>query len=97
MRKTDSTAEDQNKSGFYEIRIKGHLDQRWAAWFEGMTLTPENNGETLIAGPVIDQAALYGLLKIIRDLGLSLVSVRQVPIEGTCSERSRMEKNENDQ
>jgi hypothetical protein len=97
MRKTDTTADDRNEPGLYEIRIKGHLDQRWAAWFEGMTLTPEDNGETLITGPVIDQAALYGLLKIIRDLGLSLISVCQVPIRETYSVHSKMEKNESDQ
>ena len=59
----------------YEIRLKGHLDARWASLFEGMEITRIESGETLISGLVIDQAALYGLLKRIRDLGLSLISI----------------------
>jgi hypothetical protein len=57
------------------IRIKGHLGQQWTDWFEGLAITLEDNGETLLTGPVVDQAALYGLLKKVRDLGLPLVSV----------------------
>ena len=59
----------------YHIRIKGHLGPQWAGWFEGLTITLEVNGDTLLAGPVADQAALYGLLKRLRDVGLPLVSV----------------------
>ena len=59
----------------YEIRVRGQLDSHWSAWFEGLTLTPLENGETLIAGPIQDQAALHGILAKIRDLGLQLVSV----------------------
>jgi hypothetical protein len=59
----------------YEIRVAGHLSPQWADWFEGLTITLEDNGDTLLTGPVIDQAALHGLLKRVRDLGLSLVSV----------------------
>ncbi len=62
----------------YQIRIKGHLDCEWTNWFEGLTITPEDNGETLLTGPVRDQAALYGLLKRVRNLGISLVSVNCV-------------------
>ncbi len=59
----------------YEIRLKGHLDARWSAWFDGLSLTNESDGTTIIHGPVADQAALYGLLQKTRDLGLPLISV----------------------
>ena len=59
----------------YEIRVRGHLDARWASKFEGLTITLEDDGDTLLTGPVIDQAALHGLLKKVRDLGLPLISV----------------------
>ena len=62
----------------YEIKVEGHLGQQWADWFGGVTITLEANGNTLLTGPVIDQAALYGLLKKVRDLGMPLVSVNRV-------------------
>lgn len=62
----------------YDIRVKGHLDARWAAWFAGLTLTNDIDGTTVIHGPVVDQAALHGLLQKLRDLGMPLVSVTQV-------------------
>ena len=62
----------------YEIRIKGHLDQQWTEWFEGLTITLEDNGDTLLTGHVVDQAALYGLLRKVRDLGMPLLSVDSV-------------------
>jgi hypothetical protein len=65
-------------SGQYEIRVKGHLDARWVAWFDGLGLTNESDGTTVIRGQVPDQAALHGLLQKLRDLGLPLVSVTQV-------------------
>jgi hypothetical protein len=61
----------------YEIRLQGHLDARWAAWFDGLALTNESDGTTLISGPVADQAALHGLLRKIRDIGLPLLSIQQ--------------------
>lgn len=59
----------------YQIKIKGHLGHEWTDWFEGLTITPQNDGDTLLTGPVADQAALYGLLKKVRDLGVPLISV----------------------
>jgi hypothetical protein len=60
---------------FYQIKVKGHLDRQWSEWFDGLTITHEDNGETSLSGPVVDQAALYGLLLKIRNLNLVLVSV----------------------
>ena len=62
----------------YEIRLKGHLEARWVQWFEGLTITLEENGNTLLSGPLADQAALHGILKKVRDLGLTLISVNSV-------------------
>ena len=62
----------------YQIRLKGQLGSEWAEWFGGLTITLADNGETLLTGPVIDQAALYGVLKRIRDLGLPLISVNRI-------------------
>ena len=62
----------------YQIRIKGHLGRQWAVWFEGLTITLEEDGNTLLTGPVIDQAALHGWLKRVRDLGMPLLSVNSV-------------------
>ena len=75
MSETHALPEYHNESGLYEIRLKGHLNNRWAGWFGGLTITLEDNGDTLLTGPVIDQAALHGLLKKVRDLGMPLVSV----------------------
>ena len=83
MRRAISTNECMEKQTsmpqeFYQITVKGHLDNRWADWFEGLTITLEDNGETLLTGPVVDQAALHGLLKRVRDLGTPLLSVMHV-------------------
>jgi hypothetical protein len=64
--------------GRYEIRLKGHLGNRWAAWFDGLAMAQDSDGTTLIHGPVADQAALYGLLQKARDLGLPLISVNHI-------------------
>ena len=75
MSETHASTEDQSEPGLYEIRLKGHLDARWANQFAGLTITLEEDGDMLLTGPVVDQAALHGLLKKVRDLGLPLVSV----------------------
>lgn len=71
-------ADKQHK---YSIKIAGHLDRRWQTWFEELTITPTADGHTLLSGPIRDQAELYGVLKRINNLGLTLISVnRQLPI-----------------
>ena len=69
---------DPDQPLVYQIRIKGHLGQKWTDWFDGLTITQEENGNTLLIGSVIDQAELYGLLKKVRDLGIPLLSVNSV-------------------
>ncbi len=69
---------DPNQAIVYQIRIKGHLGREWTDWFGDLTITLEDNGNTLLTGPVIDQAALHGLLRKVRDLGMPLVSVNSV-------------------
>jgi len=70
---------DSDEPLVYQIRIKGQLDSQWADWFAGLTITLAADGATLLTGPVADQAAPHGLLKKIRDLGMPLLSVNQVP------------------
>jgi hypothetical protein len=65
----------------YQIRLKGHLGRHWTDWFDGLTITLEDNGETLLTGPVADQAALHGLLKKVRDLAMPLISVSPVTLD----------------
>jgi hypothetical protein len=83
---------DPDKPMIYQIRVRGHLDSQWTDWFEGLTITLEADGDTLLTGPVIDQSALYGLLKKVRDLGIPLVSVVQVQCNETQQDRSKGEK-----
>ena len=73
-----TSTEDHYEPGLYEIRLKGHLDERWANWFGGLTITLEGNGDTLLTGQVTDQAALHGLLRKVRDIGMTLLSVRAI-------------------
>jgi hypothetical protein len=79
----------------YQIRLKGHLDSQWTDWFDGLTITLEENGDTLLTGPVVDQAALHGMLKKVRDLGMPLVSVNRVQFNETHPYRSIKEKEMN--
>ena len=72
---------DPSQPMVYQIRIQGHLGRQWTDWFGGLTVTLADNGDTLVTGPVVDQAALHGLLRRVRDLGLSLVSIIQVEPE----------------
>jgi hypothetical protein len=65
-------------TGHYEVRVEGHLDERWSDWFGGLTLRHEDDGATTLRGPVVDQSELHGLLSKVRDIGAVLVSVRQV-------------------
>ena len=69
---------DPNQPMIYEIRIKGHLGREWTEWFGGLTITLDDNGDTLLVGSVVDQAALHGLLRQVRDLGMPLLSVTRV-------------------
>jgi hypothetical protein len=75
MSERRSSIGDSPEAGLYEIRLTGHLDARWATWFDGLTVTQEPDGTTVISGLIADQAALHGLLQRVRDLGIPLISV----------------------
>ena len=77
MSTTPASNGDHREPGRYEICVRGHLDNRWSDWFEGLSIMLEENGETLLTGTVVDQAALHGLLRKVRDLGIPLVSVNR--------------------
>lgn len=81
MSNTPGPQHEADRPMIYQIRIKGHLGRQWTEWFEGLIITVEDNGDTLLTGTVVDQAALYGLLRKVRDLGMSLVSINHVGIE----------------
>ena len=78
MSETHASTEHHREQGLYEIRVVGHLDSRWADRFEGMSFTHESDGTTILYGPVVDQAALHGLLRKVRDLGVPLISAIRV-------------------
>ncbi len=78
---------DQGQPVFYQIRLKGHLGCEWTDWFEGLTIRLEDNGNTVLTGPVVDQAALHGLIKRVRDLGIPLLSVNPVKVSPDTGER----------
>jgi hypothetical protein len=84
---------DPGQPMVFQIRIKGHLGLQWTEWFEGLVITQKADGDTLLTGPVVDQAALHGLLKKVRDLGMPLTSVTQVQFNETRPTRSKEETN----
>lgn len=79
--KNPQTCPDADKPKVYQIRVRGTLEPSWSDWFAGLTITPLDCGETLMTGPIVDQAALHGLLNKIRDLGLPLLSVSRIAHE----------------
>jgi hypothetical protein len=83
MSATHGSADGDHRAGRYDIRLRGHLEARWAAWFDGLSVSPGSDGTTVISGSVPDQAALHGLLNKVRDLGLPLVSVTRVGPAGS--------------
>src|SRR5215212_7759002 len=81
MSEPHASTEEHNEPAQYEIRLQGHLDTRWAGSFEPMSFTHTSHGTTILAGPVVDQAALYGLLRKVRDLGLPLLAVNRIDLK----------------
>ena len=85
---------DPGQPMIYQIRIKGHVGREWADWFGGLAITALDNGETLLTGPVVDQAALYGLLRKVRDVGMPLVSVMRVKSDPADASNVTQEMND---
>ena len=79
------SSEQNEEATVYQIRLEGQLGEQWTDWFEGLTITQEEGGTTVITGPVVDQSALHGLLKKVRDLGTPLVSVNRVESAGSTN------------
>ena len=78
MSETHASTKGHAEPECYKIRLKGHLDDWWADWFEDLSFTQESDGTTILSGPVVDQAALHGLLRKVRDLGMTLISVNVI-------------------
>jgi hypothetical protein len=91
MSKAPNPKIEKSRTPVYEIRIKGYLGSQWTDWFEGLTITLEDDGDTLLSGPVADQAALYGLLKKVRDSGMTLLSINRVQDDETHQNNSKKE------
>ena len=86
----EASTEDYGEPAMYEIRLKGQLDHRWTGWFGGLSITQDDDGETLLTGRIVDQAALHGLLRKVRDLGMPLIAVNRVtPGQTEASECER--------
>ena len=81
MKNISNSTSNSQQSIIYQIRIKGHLGCQWSDWFEGLTIKLEDDGNTIISGPVLDDAALHGLLKRVRDLGMPLISVNRIEFD----------------
>ncbi len=75
---SDKSRSDLDQSNIYQIKVEGHLDSQWSDWFDNLTITPSEDGTTLLTGPVVDDAALHGLLKKVRDSGMRLLLVKRV-------------------
>ena len=95
MSTTPTTSEAPQEPEYYEIQLKGHLDNRCAAWFNDLTITLEASGTTRLTGPVADQAALHGMLRKVRDLGLPLISVIQIDPKQTDGPQTDADTNHN--
>jgi len=78
MNDTPAASDTPEQPGQYRIRLQGHLDDSWACWFGALTVTLAENGETLLTGPIVDQAALHGLLRKVRDLGMPLLEICRI-------------------
>jgi hypothetical protein len=91
MSNGQKSEDDLDQPKLFQIRIQGHLSQQWQDWFEGLTLTLEEDGNTLLSGPIVDQSALHGILKKIRDLGIPLLSINSIgPNQSTSPDVSQV-------